>query len=162
MAKDHGKLKGDRRGILFLWRRLVARLLDYSIWLLVCYGLTNAWILRSRPHDLLCLGMDQIAACGLMVLVEPLLLAFLSTSPGRILAGLRVVDLSGRRLTLGQAIIRSFQVWRQGLGFGLPLLRLVRLSRAYAAKREGILLAWEETSSVQPLMTCKEGNHGRS
>lgn len=155
------KEKNDRGALLYLWRRLFARLVDFLLWLALCYWLEEKFFLQSSSHSLARFGIDQLVACSLMVLTEPLFLSSLSTSPGKALAGLRVVSSSGKRLTLKQAYDRAWLIWRHVLGFGLPFFRVVKLFRAYTAKRHGFFFDWEKKTFFRPLLAGAKGVYGR-
>ena len=145
------KSRQDHRAVLFIWRRFFARMTDFLIWLLPWYFLEEQLFLKPWQHSLSHFLLDQFAACALMVLAEPFWLSRLSTTPGKALFGLRVYHVSGAALTPRQARRRSFLVWRQALGFGLPLYRLLILARAFAGARAGRETDWEENSRLQTL-----------
>lgn len=131
-----------------LWYRFGGRLVDFMVWLMIWYP-AGVWISGSVVHHNLALFfVDQVFACLLMTVTEPLLLAVFGTTIGKALFGLRVLDLKGDRLTLKKAYRRTFLVWRFGLGFGLPFYRLVVLGRVYVAKREGEPVGWEKETSL--------------
>ncbi|NLA71031.1 MAG: RDD family protein [Clostridiaceae bacterium] len=135
----------------FLWRRFSGRLVDFLFWLAVWYP-AGQWLSRRAVHHNLALFLlDQVVACALMMATEPLQLVISRTTIGKALFGLRVSDGQGARLTIKNAYHRAFFVWRFALGFGLPFYRLVMLGRAYAEKRSGQPVCWENETLVSPL-----------
>lgn len=131
-----------------LWRRFLARLLDFLIWLLAAYRLGSFLVPDPARQNLAWFYAVQTLAAVFMILTEPLLLALTGRTPGKLLLRLRVAAPDGGRLTLARACSRSWQVWREGLGFGLPLYRLLALTRSYAAARQGEVAGWEEGTSM--------------
>lgn len=106
----------------FYLRRFWARWLDltlYSgIWWIAMWAarqdieaaLQNEWILLLHYVP--------------WFVIEPLLLHYLGTTPGKWLLNLHVVNPDGSRLDLPAAIRRSLRVMFIGVGFGVPLLVL--------------------------------------
>lgn len=70
--------------------------------------------------------------------LESLMLSRISTTPGKWLLGLRVVNDDGSPLSLGQAVTRSSRVLFLGVGFGFGLIALVcQLMALVTTKRLG-------------------------
>lgn len=155
------KSGGDHRTLLFLWRRFFARCIDFLLWLLPWYWLEERFFLEAWQHSLAHFWLDQLIASCLMVISEPLFLALLSTTPGKALFGLGVRHPSGQRLTLRQAGRRTWHVWREALGCGLPFYRLVCLARAFSARRRGYLPDWEEETVLGSLLSAEKEEYGR-
>ena len=77
--------------------------------------------------------------------IEPLLLHYFGTTPGKWLLGLKVVNHDGSRLDLQAAIRRSLRVMFSGVGFGWPLLVLFcQALSLFTAKRLGTTI-WDYT-----------------
>ena len=77
--------------------------------------------------------------------IEPLLLHYFGTTPGKWLLGLEVVNLDGSRLDLPAAIRRSLRVMFTGVGFGWPFLAVFcQALSLFTAKRLGTTL-WDHT-----------------
>lgn len=125
-------------------RRFLARCLDlqwysalWSIFLiLVCHKLH-----RDTIPDIC---FDQFATITLMFCIEPILLHFWGTTPGKWLLGLSVTDLYGQHLTLSSAYDRTWTVLWRGMGLNIPLYSLYRLSQSHQACEKGEPLCWEE------------------
>lgn len=137
-----------RKETLLLWRRFLARLFDFLVCFLAAYRLGSLLVPEPNRQNLAWLYAVQMMAAAFMAVTEPLLLALTGRTPGKAVLGLRVSDLDGGRLSLAKACSRSWQVWREGLGFGLPLYRLLALTRSYAAARRGARAGWEEGTSL--------------
>lgn len=127
-------------------RRFLARCLDlqwysalWSIFLiLVCHK-----IHRDTIPDIC---FDQFAAITLMFCIEPILLHFWGTTPGKWLLGLSVTDLYGQHLTLSSAYDRTWTVLWRGMGLNIPLYSLYRLNESHQTCEKGEPLYWEQDS----------------
>lgn len=131
------------------WRRYFARMLDlffYSVaWgiflALVCkVNLAN----RTRGMRL----FDNLVALGLMLLLEPRLLSWFGTTPGKWILGLYVTDNEGYRLSISEAFSRTWRVFRSGMGLGLPIVEPITLGWSLWACNKGKSLSWEYDSEI--------------
>lgn len=129
------------------WRRFFARLLDFWLYslaadaflLLVCH------LSPARQNSGFGL-LSILLALLLMLFAEPLLLHLRGTTPGKWIMGLSVVSDSDRRLSYGDGFVRTVGVLRYGLGWSLPIYRLIRLWKSYKACDENRDLPWEDGS----------------
>lgn len=113
-----------------LWQRLVARAVDinvFGLWV----GLLWLWVgPRDAWYAAAASGGGTAAAFLLLPLAlaaEALVLAWVGTSPGKALVGLRVQRIDGAALTASDAVRRAFGVWTVGLACGIPLASLVTM-----------------------------------
>ncbi len=125
------------------WQRLGARLFDYAIWGLVLALLLSE--LRGAgavPEQLAYwLGHPLVAPIlitGTWVPIEALLIASLTTTPGKWLFGVylqfSISDAYARRdsrTQFARALKRAFRVWWEGVGCGFPLLAPFLVAVAY-------------------------------
>jgi DnaJ domain/RDD family/Tetratricopeptide repeat len=125
------------------WQRLGARLFDYAIWGLVLALLLSE--LRGAgavPEQLAYwLGHPLVAPIlitGSWVPIEALLIASLTTTPGKWLFGVylqfSISDAYARRdsrTQFARALKRAFRVWWEGVGLGFPLLAPFLVAVAY-------------------------------
>ena len=127
------------------WRRFLARSLD-----LFLYGILWSGILGLVFHVNLAnrggLGnlLDTFVAIVLMLLLEPLWLHFLRTTPGKTIFGLRIETPEGKPLAIGEGRARTWGVIGAGMGYNLPIYNLVRLWKSYQLCRESELQPWDE------------------
>jgi len=128
------------------WRRLFARTLDYNLYLL--------------PLELLCLlgfrlnpasaggriatSVSAVLAYVLMLCIEPVLLHFFGTTPGKWLFGLRITNYDGTHLTYEEGIRRTWNVIRYGYGYGAPFYNLYRQWKCYNLCLDGEEQPWDE------------------
>ena len=129
------------------WRRYFARGIDLTIvglmvsfvqFVLLHHNLVNI----SKGENVLC----GLAGWGLLVLIEPLLLARFGTTAGKWCMGITVTRPDGERLSYSEALNRTALVWFYGAGLGLPLVELVCSYLSYRRYTRGEELAWEEGS----------------
>ena len=129
------------------WRRYFARAIDLTLvglmvsfvqFVLLHHNLVNI----SKGENVLC----GLAGWGLLVLIEPLLLARFGTTAGKWCMGITVTRPDGERLSYSEALNRTALVWFYGAGLGLPLVELVCSYLSYRRYTRGEELAWEKGS----------------
>ena len=126
------------------WRRFFARLMDLALYGLVWEALAQL-LFRWNTSEF---GwfLDWLTGYFtylLMIFVEPLLLSTLGTTPGKLLFGLEVRRANGTKLTYGEALVRTFGVFRRGFGWGIPIYNLVRLVKCCRACNRGETMEWD-------------------
>lgn len=131
------------------WRRFFARSFDLfiygAIWsLFLTYVMNVNVAVRSSAANF----FDTFVAFGLMLLIEPLMLAFLGTTPGKWILGLRVEDLDGRYLSVTEAFSRTWTIIWRGFGLNIPIYGIYRHWKSYQACKEGEALDWEFESTL--------------
>ena len=126
------------------WRRYFARGIDLALVGLpvsfVQYVLLHRnYTTVSRWEDIVC----ALIGWGLLLLLEPLLLARFGTTAGKWCMGITVTRPDGERLSYSEALNRTALVWFYGAGLGLPLVELVCSYLSYRRYTRGEELAWE-------------------
>ena len=101
------------------WRRFLARELDTALFILPGAFLL-AWL--GAANTVWVLLLTWLAYSMVALLLEPLLLCTVGTTPGKWLMGLRLrysyYDHTDKP-TFGQALFRTLHVWFRGCGLGL-------------------------------------------
>lgn len=129
------------------WRRYFARAIDLTLvglmvsfvqFVLLHHNLVNI----SKGENVLC----GLAGWGLLVLIEPLLLARFGKTAGKWCMGITVTRPDGGRLSYGEALERTAAVWLYGAGLGISIVELVCNYRSYRRYTRGEELAWESGS----------------
>lgn len=115
------------------WRRYFARMLDAILFIAaagVMLSVMSPTFMRlaSEPGAEVWLGVLGLLA---MVPAESALISLFKTTPGKWMFGIEVVGEDGAPLPFETAIARSFRVWVQGLGFGLPVVAIIPMLFAY-------------------------------
>ena len=129
------------------WRRYFARGIDLAL-----VGLPVSfvqYVLLHRNYTTVARWEDIVCALigwGLLLLLEPLLLARFGTTAGKWCMGITVTRPDGERLSYSEALNRTALVWFYGAGLGLPLVELVCNYRSYRRYMNGEELAWESGS----------------
>ena len=122
-------------------RRFFARAFDE---LLVMMLLMAAMDLTGHNPALASGTLLGLAAQGLLLFAEPLLLHLSGTTPGKALLGLRLTGPHGQKLTYGEAFTRHLLLLWYGLGLGIPIWNLVRLYQCVKRCVEGEPQPWDE------------------
>lgn len=136
--------------------RYFARFIDLMIGR-VAIILAFVFILRVNPLSLamtsysgettqkaaMLMTVYDILAIGIVFIVEPLLIHFFGTTPGKRIFGIRIVSEDGSRLTLGQAFRRSALLLIFGCGVYLPVLYIITQIVSFNRCRRGTVLRWD-------------------
>lgn len=126
---------------LFYWRRFWARWLDLTLYSGIWWF--GMWAARQDIEAALLNPWVMFLQYVPWFAIEPLLLHYAGTTPGKWLLSLEVVNLDGSRLDLPAAIRRSLRVMFTGVGFGWPFLAVFcQTLSVFTAKRLGTTL-WD-------------------
>ena len=129
------------------WRRFLARGIDLAL-----VGLPVSFVQYVLLHHSFANVTDWenivcgLIGWGLLILLEPLLLARFGTTIGKRCMGITVTRTDGERLSYSEAMSRTALVWVYGAGLGLPIVELVCAYRSYRRYMNGEELAWESGS----------------
>lgn len=126
------------------WRRYFARALDLTIYTTIWFAVFFL-VLRWNPATNGFLQLfNTFLSCGTMLLIEPLLLSKLGTTPGKWLFGLELYALQGNKLTYSAAFTRTRLLFQDGLGYFIPIYSIYRHYKSYVACRDHEMLPWDE------------------
>jgi len=127
----------------FYVRRFWARWLDLTLYSGIWW--IGMWVARQDIEAALLNPWVMFFQYLPWFVIEPLLLHYFGTTPGKWLLNLKVVNLDGSRLDLPSAIRRSLRVMFTGVGFGWgPLAIFCQALSIFTAKRLGTTL-WDHT-----------------
>lgn len=90
----------------------------------------------------------MFAAMLCWLLLEPLLLAKLGTTPGKWLLGIRLEHIDGRRLTYSEAFSRSERVFSRGQGLCIPIVNLFCLGKSLRTYMKQGKMSWDDETEV--------------
>lgn len=128
-------------------RRFFARSLDLSIystlWLAILAFVFDINILTRNSLQSF---VDTIIGLVIMLLLEPALLHWFGTTPGKWILGLRVTDMEEGRLTYGDGFARTWYAITRGCGWMVPFYSQYRLYISARDASRGEVLLWEENS----------------
>lgn len=131
------------------WRRYFARWVDERLYILL---LTFLWCIPFHHMDTKAVAtVTGFLVPAAMLLIEPLFLHFLGTTPGKWLLGISLRTAEGGKLSLGQAYYRTWCVLWQGNGLYIPILSLYCNYRCYRREMEGVPQPWDEEDEHQLL-----------
>jgi hypothetical protein len=135
--------------VAYPWRRHFARALDLSIYDLLWSTFTML-VLRWGPSENLFVTLFNIyVTMGIMLFLEPLLLSRWGTTPGKWLFGLVIRNREGKKLTYGCAFERTFNVFRIGMGYNIPIYNIIRGIKCYKICMSLVSLPWDEGLSYK-------------
>lgn len=123
----------ENHAALHPWRRFFARTLDYDLYVLPL-ELLCLLVFRLNPSSVagqFASSVCVFAAYLLMLFIEPVLLHFFGTTPGKWIFGLRITDGNGAFLSYEDGLQRTWNVIRRGEGFGVPFYSLYRNWKCY-------------------------------
>jgi uncharacterized RDD family membrane protein YckC len=125
------------------WRRWAARWIDETLALIVWTALLAAVAPFTAPTMLTRLMLFFAVFPAAFVVIEAAMLYGFGATPGKALFGVIVRDQDGAVLSFGRALHRSFRVFVQGIGMGLPILSLCTVLSAYFSLHDGGVTAWD-------------------
>ena len=135
------------------WRRYFARSLDGLIYAAALYGvfllfglhhLVDSYSLGPSYFTVPMYLLGILFGLLLTIVLEPPLLHWFGTTPGKALLGLHVRDLDGGKLSYEKAVFRTGGVLFHGFALSIPIVDIVQHIRCYRACTRGQTLPWEE------------------
>lgn len=131
--------------VFYPWRRLLARVLDLAIynviwWAILIFVFHVNLSSRSNMGNV----FDTFISLAIMLLLEPLWLSLLGTTPGKLVFGLRIEAPDGRRLSYSEGLERTWGVVGVGMGYNIPIYNLVRLWKSYERCSENEIQPWDD------------------
>ena len=126
------------------FRHLLARLLDYEI-LSIFILFIQVVFLRTRSETFV---LPYIVALPLWIPFEARCYVFFRTTPGKWAFGIQVDNADGTRHSLRSAFRRAFEVYRYGMGWGLPGWSIWRLIRSCILYGRGDENEWNYDSEI--------------
>jgi hypothetical protein len=125
------------------WIRFWARSFDL---LLVAVPVAAAWWFWFPPAEITWLGVMLFGMAVLFfdLLIEPVLISRLATTPGKWAFSIRVTNSDGSLLSFEQALRRSDMVWAKGLGAGTPVLGQFLMAAQHYELSANAKTFWDE------------------
>lgn len=137
------------------WRRLFARTVDICTSGLVLFLLLIFAFSATMPEQAAGFAKaieNPIVASVVLYLIwlpaEALLLSLFGTTPAKWLFGIRVAHPGGDLLTFSEALNRSFLVFVQGVGFGIPFVALFTQLFAYRRLTKTGTTLWDASATA--------------
>lgn len=146
--KETEKASDELLQVFRPWRRFFARMSDifmynalWSGFLAFTFNINLA--ARSRMGNL----FDSFIAIAMMLVLEPLWLHLFGTTLGKGILGLRIQTPSGRHLSYSEGLERTWGVIGAGMGYNIPIYKLVRLWKSYNLCNQNETQPWDESIS---------------
>jgi uncharacterized RDD family membrane protein YckC len=138
-------------------RRFWARWFDIYLYVGLWWFLM--WLTGRNIEALFTNPMVAMTRLVPWFVIEILLIHRFATTPGKWLLGLKVTNLDGSHLTLGQSTRRALRVYFIGIGFAIPyVLLFCMVLSAFTAKRIGAPV-WDHVGkhgvNAKPLVPWK-------
>lgn len=137
------------------WRRLFARTVDtctagFVLFLLLIFAFSAT--MPEQAAGFAKAVENPIIAGVVLYLVwlpaESLLLSLFGTTPAKWLFGIRVAHPGGDLLSFSEALNRSFLVFVQGVGFGIPFVALFTQLFAYRRLTKTGTTLWDTSANA--------------
>jgi len=137
------------------WRRLFARTVDiyaagFTLFLLLMFAF-SATMPQQAAGFTKAIENPIIASIVLYLIwlpAESLLLSLFGTTPAKWLFGIRVEHPRGNLLSFTEALNRSFLVFVQGVGFGIPVVALFTQLFAYRRLTKTGTTLWDTSANA--------------
>jgi len=137
------------------WRRFFARTVDICTAGLVLFLILLFAFSATMPKQAAGFAKaieNPIIASVVLYLIwlpaEALLLSLFGTTPAKWLFGIRVEHPGGNLLSFSEALSRSFLVFVQGVGFGIPFVALFTQLFAYRRLTRTGTTLWDTSTSA--------------
>ena len=137
------------------WRRLFARTVDICTAGLVLFMLLIFAFSATMPEQAAGFAKaieNPIIASVVLYLIwlpaEALLLSLFGTTPAKWLFSIRVAHPGGNLLSFAAALNRSFLVFVQGVGFGIPFVALFTQLFAYRRLTKTSTTLWDTSTTA--------------
>lgn len=128
-------------------QRYLARYLDLLIYRALFLALLNVFKASITITEVQNIMKLSIISVIIMIIIEPFLLHFTATTPGKAIFGYRIKDSNDQNLSYGDALARTLSVAFYGLAFLIPLMSTYRLYKSYLTCAANEVLPWDETIS---------------
>lgn len=127
------------------FRRYFARMLDHYL-LDAVLTLLAVTVLGWRSGDTVLFTILGYLVWWIRIPVNAAFLHFFGTTPGKLVMGIRIEDISQGKMDFESAMRREFQVLGWGQGFGIPLVSLIMMGRClYLSLKYGPdAISWDD------------------
>ena len=126
------------------WRRYFARMMDLCIYSLLVSAVVDGALRRQNIFldEAWFDWLKTYLAYGLMFLLEPPMLHFWGTTPGKAVFHIQIRDYKGEKLSLSMAFWRLKELFIHGLGCGIPYFSLYQLWKNFIRCQTGEWTSW--------------------
>lgn len=134
----------ERADLTFLnFKRFLARTIDWANCLVAVYFVYYIILDRFNTVNPYRHYLFSYIAYLLMVVLEPVWLHFLATTPGKFLCGIFVYDVHGNKISITAAANRTKKMFIYGAGLNIPIINDICYIISYFKAKNNRYLAWE-------------------
>ncbi len=146
----------ERRAAGCPWRRYFARQFDFALYGLL-WSLAAQWGLRLNIGGsyVMLKVLSTVVGAVLMVVIEPFLLHFWGTTPGKWLFGMEIRTPNGEKLAIRTGFYRTWQVFTGGMGWDIPIWAGTGCIRAIRRARQASCRGTLTTAATSSCMSAK-------
>lgn len=132
------------------FRRFAARILDTTLMTLI-----GGAILRLGFRVNVGISLKMVAYCEIIfwlfeMMIEPLLLTTIGTTPGKFIMGIKIRDMKTKnKLDLKQAYVRALKLAWQGFGFMIPIYTVFKRAMSFLRCRMDDTMPWDNGIDVE-------------
>lgn len=133
-------------------QRLLARLVDISLYMALVFGVVYA---REIPFNAGLLPSSPLVWIGYIIL-EASLISYLGTTPGKSLLGIQVRCVgAGQQMGLGRSFSRAVTVFVAGMGMMISILPLFTIGYSWWTLRSRGITLWDARCSTLPFQLAR-------
>lgn len=126
-----------------LWRRLAARVLDWTLLLFLI--MTLVALSGHNPSRIAEAGLlGQLGMAAALMLLDMICLHFFGATPGKALLGLRITWRDGSRLSFQEGVERYFRMLWGALGLWIPIWSIIQVYRCCQRWSQDEPQPWDE------------------
>ena len=126
------------------WRRFFARTFDLALYGIFLTSIEMLVLRINTTGKPLISIAEGFISCLIMLVLEPLMLSTVGTTPGKWIFGLVLRNSYGEKVSFSKGFDRTLAVFGRGLGYGIPIYNLVREYKSYQSCDQGEELSWDE------------------
>lgn len=131
-------------------RRFIARIIDTTIITIIGNAILKIGFRANTGLSMTTLMYCEIIFWLFELMIEPLLLTTIGTTPGKWIMGIAVRDMKSKgKLELKQAYIRAVKLAWHGFGLMIPLFTIYKRFVSYMKCRMNDTMPWDEGIDVE-------------
>jgi len=130
------------------WNRFMAKMVDYSILLIVLYVLQTVFFTSQSDSNIVGALFDLIAwtlAGFFLVFIEPAFISRYGKTPGKHIFGISVRHRDGSLLSYAEARTRTYNAWVNGLGFNVIIVSWITMFYQYDRLIRKGITSWDRS-----------------
>ncbi|MBA7522597.1 hypothetical protein ES705_14717 [subsurface metagenome] len=135
---------------VYPWRRYWARIFDITF-IMPIYIFIISLFYPGFSYAII--RIDSLIGGILLLLFyliffEPMMFSSFGTTPGKSLLGIKIRDLSGKKISYATGMRRGFLIWLNGMGIGIPFIAFFTMIIAYSKLKRNGITSWDEKCEI--------------